>query len=72
MNLKNLFTKHKFIAIGEIGIDLYWDKTFLKEQIIAFRRQIAFALEKNLPVVIHSGIHFLKFFQCLMNLKGKD
>ena len=39
--------KHKFIAIGEIGIDLYWDKTFINEQIIAFRKQISFALEKE-------------------------
>ena len=39
--LETLFTKHKFIAIGEIGIDLYWDKSFLKEQFSAFRRQVA-------------------------------
>ena len=52
--LENMTTKHKFVAIGEIGIDLFWDKTFLKEQLIAFKRQITFAIDKKLPVVIHS------------------
>jgi len=69
--LENLFTKHKFIAIGEIGIDLYWDKTFLKEQIIALRRQIAFAIEKKLPVVIHSRDSFPEVFSVLEEFFGK-
>ena len=42
-----------FVAVGEIGMDLYWDKTFLKEQTIAFRQQVEWALEYGLPVVIH-------------------
>lgn len=45
---------HTFSGIGEIGIDLYWDKTFAMEQEIAFRRQIALAKEYHLPFVIHS------------------
>ena len=45
--------RRKYIAIGEIGIDLYWDKTHQKEQTIAFRTQIEWALEFNLPVIIH-------------------
>jgi len=44
----------KFVAIGEIGIDLYWDKTFEQEQKIAFGLQIDLALEHHLPVVIHT------------------
>lgn len=45
---------HKdYVAIGEIGMDLYWDQTFLKEQLIVLDRQLAWALETNLPVVIH-------------------
>lgn len=40
-------------AIGEIGMDLYWDKTYLKEQQIVFERQVRWALEYGLPVVIH-------------------
>ena len=42
-----------YVAIGEIGMDLYWDKTFLKEQELVFNRQLEWALEYNLPVVIH-------------------
>lgn len=48
------FEKRKFYAIGEIGIDLYWDKTFVKEQEDAFKIQIHWASEKKLPIVIHS------------------
>jgi TatD DNase family protein len=69
--LENLYTQHKFIAIGEIGIDLYWDKTFLKEQIIALRRQIAFAIERKLPVVIHSRDSFPEVFSVLEEFNGK-
>lgn len=43
-----------FVAIGEIGLDLYWDKTFEKEQIQVFEQQIEWALEFHLPIVIHS------------------
>ena len=68
--LEALFSEHSFIAVGEIGIDLYWDKTFLKEQIIAFRRQIAFAIEKNLPVVIHSRDAFPEVFSVLDEFSG--
>ena len=42
-----------YVAIGEIGMDLYWDETYLKEQQIAFERQVRWALEYGLPVVIH-------------------
>lgn len=43
-----------FCAVGEIGIDLYWDQTLKKEQINAFRLQIEWAIELDLPIVIHS------------------
>lgn len=46
--------KKKFWAIGETGLDFYWDKTFTTEQYAAFHEQIEWALEKDLPVVIHS------------------
>ncbi|MBT8221130.1 MAG: TatD family hydrolase [Bacteroidia bacterium] len=46
--------KRSFCAIGEIGIDLYWDKTFQAEQVGAFELQIDWAIEFNLPIVIHS------------------
>ena len=70
--LENLVTKHKFFAIGEIGIDLYWDKTFLKEQIFTFRRQISFAIEMRLPVVIHSRESFPEVFSVLHEFEGED
>ena len=47
-------TRRKFIAIGEIGLDLYWDKTYFKEQQEAFRTQIELSLAYDLPVVIHT------------------
>jgi TatD DNase family protein len=46
-------SKREFVAIGEIGIDLYWDKTFLAQQQDAFRKQIELAQKHNLPYVIH-------------------
>ncbi|MGO1298796.1 MAG: TatD family hydrolase [Vibrio sp.] len=48
------FDKHPFIAVGEIGIDLYWDSTFKEQQEKAFITQLRWAKEKNLPVVIHT------------------
>lgn len=46
--------KRKFIAIGEIGLDFYWDKTFVDQQYEAFHHQISLALNNDLPIVIHS------------------
>src|SRR5690349_8619173 len=48
------FRKRKFVAVGEIGLDLYWDKTFFEEQKIAFRLQLDWSLEHDIPVSIHS------------------
>ncbi|PWI33044.1 hydrolase TatD [Vibrio albus] len=48
------FAKHKFIAVGEIGIDLYWDKTYFEQQKEAFITQLNWAKEMDLPVVIHT------------------
>jgi len=45
--------KRKFSGIGEIGIDLYWDKTFINEQVEAFRIQIGWAKKAGIPIVIH-------------------
>ena len=69
--LETIALNHKFVAVGEIGIDLFWDKTFLKEQLISFRRQIAFASDKVLPVVIHSRDAFPEVFSVLEEFKGK-
>ncbi|UFH36422.1 TatD family hydrolase [Flavobacterium acetivorans] len=64
--------KRKFYAIGEIGIDLYWDKTHLKEQQIAFRRQIQLAKKYKLPIVIHCREAFDEIFEILEEEKGTD
>jgi TatD DNase family protein len=68
--LETLISKHKFIAIGEIGIDLYWNKTFIIEQINAFKRQVSFALGSGLPVVIHSRDAFPEVFSVLKEFEG--
>ena len=52
--VEKYLSDHAFAGVGEIGIDLYWDKTFAKEQEIVFRRQIALAKEHGIPFVIHS------------------
>jgi len=46
--------KRKFAAVGEIGLDFYWDKTFTTQQYQAFRTQIEWALQYQLPIVIHT------------------
>lgn len=46
--------QRKFAAVGEIGLDFYWDKTFINEQYKAFEMQMQWALENKLPIVIHS------------------
>ena len=62
--LKSLET-HNYVAIGEIGIDLYWDKTFLKQQQEAFEFQIRLAVSNNLPIVIHCRDGFDEIFEIL-------
>ncbi|WP_261816417.1 TatD family hydrolase [Vibrio gallicus] len=52
--IKAWFDKRSFIAVGEIGIDLYWDKTYRAEQEHAFTTQLNWAKQRNLPVVIHT------------------
>ena len=52
--VKEWLFKRSFCAVGEIGIDLYWDKTTLPQQIIAFKQQIGWAKELDLPIIIHA------------------
>jgi len=63
--IKAEFNKRKYAAIGEIGIDLYWDKTFLKEQICAFEEQLRWSIEYDLPVAIHTREAFPQVFESL-------
>lgn len=50
---RELAASDEYVAVGEIGMDLYWDKTFLKEQQVVLDKQLEWALEYGLPVVIH-------------------
>jgi TatD DNase family protein len=59
------FHDHSFIGIGEIGIDLYWDKTYISEQKDAFREQLRQARFHKLPVVIHVRESFYEVFSIL-------
>ncbi|MBD1394187.1 TatD family hydrolase [Mucilaginibacter glaciei] len=59
--------QHKMYAIGEIGIDLYWDKTFLTEQVQAFKLQIKWAKQMDLPIVIHCRDAFDEVYQVLLD-----
>ncbi|USD23923.1 TatD family hydrolase [Flagellimonas marinaquae] len=63
--------KRKFYAVGEIGVDLYWDKTFLKEQQEAFAHQIRLAKKYQLPIVIHCRDAFDEVFEVLEQEKGE-
>lgn len=69
-HVKEWIDKKKFFAIGEIGIDLYWDKSFLAQQQEAFRTQIKWAKEKKLPIVIHCRDAFDEIFEILEQEKG--
>ena len=74
-NLENIIAKEKFIAIGEIGIDLYWDKSFIIQQQEAFIYQINLAKQHKLPIVIHARESFEEIFsimheQVAENLSG--
>jgi TatD DNase family protein len=68
--LEEKVTQNIFVAVGEIGIDLYWDKTFIKEQITAFKKQIELSLSLEIPAVIHSRESFPEVFDALKDFKG--
>lgn len=59
----NTGDKHKFYGIGEIGIDLYWDRNYIKEQQDAFRYQIKLAKSKQLPIVVHVRNSFEEVYE---------
>jgi TatD DNase family protein len=61
----NSLKTNNYVAIGEIGIDLYWDKTFLKQQQEAFTYQIRLAIKHDLPIVIHCRDAFDEIFEIL-------
>jgi len=72
IHIKEQFEKRSFIAVGEIGIDLYWDKSTIGIQKDAFRTQIKLAKKYQLPIVIHCRDAFDAVFEVLESEKGKD
>lgn len=63
-------SQYGFVAIGEIGLDLYWDQTFLKEQLVAFEQQVKWALEYHLPIVVHCREAFSYIYKVLAPYKN--
>ncbi len=70
--LKTYFSKRKMYAVGEIGFDLYWDKTFFQQQQRAFETQIKWAKEFSLPIVIHSRNSFIEIVEVLQKNKNEN
>lgn len=70
--VKEWLGKYKFCAVGEIGIDLYWDKTFFTQQQLAFETQIKWANEFSLPIVIHSRNSFNEIVEVLQKNKNEN
>ena len=71
-HVETLLAEHKFYAIGEIGIDMYWDTSTLDIQKKAFKHQIQLAKQNNLPIVIHCREAFDEIFDVLETEKGDD
>ncbi|WP_289644307.1 TatD family hydrolase [Maribacter aestuarii] len=72
LHVSKMLKEHKFYAVGEIGVDLYWEKSFLKQQQLAFKSQIRMAKEHKLPIVIHCREAFDEIFEVLEDEKGED
>ena len=68
--IKLWFEKATMCAVGETGIDLYWDKTYFTQQVQAFKTQIEWALEFDLPVVIHSRNSVVEIMEILENYRN--
>jgi TatD DNase family protein len=72
LHVEQFLAKRNFAAVGEIGIDLYWDQSLLKQQQEAFNIQILWAKEKELPIIIHCRDAFDEVFEVLEGHKGDD
>jgi len=69
--VKEWLSKRSFAAIGEIGLDFYWDKTFVNEQYDAFNQQIQLAIDHDLPIVIHTREAMTETIEVIKNYNGK-
>ena len=72
LTVEKQLEENKFYGVGEIGIDLYWDKTFVKEQEEVFKRQIELANHHNLPIIIHSRESFEEIYKILLEKKKEE
>ena len=61
--------EREFIAVGEIGVDCYWSKEFMREQLLVFQAQIEVAVKKNIPVIVHMRDSTEEIFKVLDNCK---
>lgn len=71
-HIEQQFAAREFYAVGETGIDLFWDKSFLKQQQEAFRYQLRLAKSRCLPVVIHCREAFDEIFEVLESEKSEE
>jgi len=69
--IKQAIEENEVVAIGEIGLDLYWDKSTLKIQQEAFQAQVSWAKDKGLPIVIHCREAFNELFELLEDLNDE-
>ena len=69
--VKKQIEKHDYKAIGEIGIDLFHEKKYFEQQVIAFEEQIKLAIDYDLPIVIHSRDSFDEIFKVLEKFKSE-
>ena len=67
-----LDSSRRFYGIGEVGLDLYWDKTFVNEQMRAFDEQIQWAVERNLPLVVHCRDAYPELFEVMEPYRGTE
>ena len=70
--VEDLLTQRKFFAIGECGLDFYWDKTFIKEQYFALEQQIEWALHYNLPIILHTRNATQETIDVIKKYKGSN
>ncbi|NNC83550.1 MAG: TatD family hydrolase [Flavobacteriales bacterium] len=71
-HMRPLFEERDYVAVGEIGIDMHWDKSTLPLQLEAFRQQIGWAKELDLPIVIHARESFDEIFEVVDELNDAD
>lgn len=67
--IQQYIDENRIVGIGEIGMDLYWDKTFIEEQKIAFKTQIQWAKDRKMPIIIHCREAFDEIYEILIDEK---